>query len=177
MNSLSRPRSVGSNPSLWRRRIPIVLIALVDFVIATYLALYQWEILESVWDPLFGTQSEAVLESALSKTFQDWFHFPDAALGAAAYLAEAVLGLIGSTRRWRTVPWLVVLFGLNAAAVTLVGLILIVVQAAVVDAWCLLCLVTAILSAAMLLMTGPEVRLAVSAIGHSWKTHTAAEHP
>jgi len=162
-------RKVASNPSTWRRRLPIVAIALLDFVIAGYLALYQAGVLQTVWDPVFGTQSQAVLESEISKAFQRWLHFPDAGLGAVAYLAETVLGLIGSTRRWRTLPWLVMLFGLNAAAVTLVGLALIVVQAAIVNAWCLLCIATAVLSLVMFLMTWPEVRLSLAVIGSSRK--------
>src|SRR6056297_189229 len=91
MTSPSRLHNAGSNPSRWRRRLPIVVIALVDFFIATYLALYQADVLASVWDPLFGEQSQAVLESDFSRAFEQWLHFPDAALGAAAYLLETVL--------------------------------------------------------------------------------------
>jgi uncharacterized membrane protein len=158
-----------SNPSAWRRRLPIVLIALVDFLVASYLALYQSGNLQSVWDPVFGTQSHAVLESTFSKTIQRWLYFPDAALGAVAYLSEAVLGLIGSTRRWRTLPWLVVLFGLNAAAVAVVGLVLIAMQASVVHAWCLLCIATAVLSVVMFLLAWPEVRLSCRVIARTGK--------
>lgn len=173
MAATSSLQKVGSNPSVWRRRVPIIVIALVDFVIAGYLALYQAGALPTVWDPLFGAQSQAVLESNISITFQRWLHVPDAGVGAAAYLVEAVLGLIGSTRRWRTLPWLVMLFGLNAAAVTLVGLALIVVQAAVVHAWCLLCIATAVLSLVMFLMAWPEVRLSAAVIARGRKPATA----
>ena len=78
MTGTPSPRKVASNPSTWRRRLPIVAIALLDFVIAGYLALYQAGVLQSVWDPVFETQSQAVLESAVSKAFQRWMHFPDA---------------------------------------------------------------------------------------------------
>jgi hypothetical protein len=30
------------NPSSWRQRVPICLLAAVAFLIATYMALYQW---------------------------------------------------------------------------------------------------------------------------------------
>ena len=40
------------NPSSWRQRIPIGVLACVAFVIATYMALYQWRLVDSVWDPL-----------------------------------------------------------------------------------------------------------------------------
>ena len=39
----------------------------------------------------------------------------DAALGGYTYLLEILTGLVGSRRRWRTTPWLVLLFGLMIA--------------------------------------------------------------
>lgn len=161
----------AASPSAWNRRIVIVVLAGVDFVFATHMALYQWRLIDSVWDPVFGPQqSQLVLDSAVSEAFRRVFFIPDAALGAAAYLAEVVLGLVGSRQRWKTRPWLVVLFGANALAVTLVGAALVVLQATVVEAWCLLCLSTAALSAAMLVLALPEVRAALEQL-HKTREH------
>ena len=157
-----------TSPSAWKWRLVIVLLAAVDFVLAGHMALYQWRAIDAAWDPVFGPeQSHQVLDSAVSETFRRTLLIPDAALGAAAYLAEVVLGLVGSQQRWRERPWLVVIFGANALAVALVGLGLVALQATVVGAWCLLCLITAALSAAMFALAVPEVR---AALGHLWQT-------
>jgi hypothetical protein len=86
------------NPSAWRQRIPICLLAWVAFLIATHLALYQWRIIGSVWDPVFGEQSARVLDSDVAAKMHGWFGIPDAALGALAYLGDAIFGLAGCTR-------------------------------------------------------------------------------
>jgi len=151
------------SPSSWNRRVPIVLLAAVDFVLASYMALYQWRLIDSVWDPVFGSgQSHLVLDSAVSEAVRRVLLIPDAALGAAAYLAELVLGLVGSQQRWRQRPRLVVIFGANTLAVAFTGVVLVVLQATVVEAWCLVCIVTAVLSMTMLVLALPEV-------GASWR--------
>jgi len=145
------------NLSGWSRRLVIAVLAGVNFVLAGHLALFQWGVIDAVWDPVFGPQqSRAVLESAFSATFHRVFLIPDAALGTVAYFAEMVLSLVGSSKRWREHPWLVALFGANALAVTLVGLTLVVLQAAVIKSWCFLCLLTAAISMVMFLLALPE---------------------
>jgi uncharacterized membrane protein len=120
-------------------------------------------LIDGVWDPIFGSsQSQRVLDSEVSMALRRALLVPDAALGAAAYLTEVVLALVGSRERWKEHPWLVVIFGANALAVALVGAALIVLQATVVQAWCLLCLITAALSGAMLAIALPEVRAALT---------------
>jgi hypothetical protein len=47
------PPGWGHNPSKWSRRLPVLLLALADCGIATYLALYQVDVLPTVWEPLF----------------------------------------------------------------------------------------------------------------------------
>ena len=97
------------NPSAWSQRIPICALAAVGFLISTYMALYQWRLVDSVWDPMFGSQTQRVLDSDVSHRMMRLFGMPDAALGAVAYLGDIVFGLAGSTRRWQHRPWLVVL--------------------------------------------------------------------
>src|SRR5690606_7716802 len=134
------------NPSSWSQRLPIALLALVAFVIATYMALFQWGLIDHAWDPIFGEQTARVLTSNVSHRMQSWIGFPDAALGALAYLGDAIFGLAGSTRRWQYRPWLVILFGVDVIPLGIVSVILVVLQGTVVGAWCFLCLVTAVIS-------------------------------
>lgn len=42
------------NPSAWRHRVPIGILAALATVISAYLALYQWRLIDTVWDPVFG---------------------------------------------------------------------------------------------------------------------------
>ena len=117
-------------------------LALAGAAIAAYLTLVQTGHVGHAWDPVFGDGSQEVLHSAFSRALP----FPDAAVGLAAYLAEAALGATGGDGRWERRPVLGAAFdlvglGLAAAAVGLVML-----QAFVVQAWCLLCLGSAAVS-------------------------------
>lgn len=132
-----------SSPSAWPRRVAVIALALVGGGIATYLTLYQWRITASVWDPLFGPRSsETVLTSPISRALP----LPDATLGALAYLAEACLTALGGADRWRTIPWLVIVFGGALVALALTGLVLVLLQVFVVHALCMLCLCSAAIS-------------------------------
>jgi uncharacterized membrane protein len=145
------------NPSEWRQRIPICLLAWVAFIIASYMALYQWRLISTVWDPVFGAQSQKVLDSNVARQMDAWIGIPDAALGALAYLGDAIFGLAGSTRRWQYRPWLVILFGIDVIPLGIVSAVLVVLQGAVVGYWCFLCLVTALISLVLVYMAYDEV--------------------
>lgn len=145
------------NPSSWRQRIPICLLALVATIIAAYLSLYQWRLVDSVWDPFFGEQSQRVLDSDVAKQMYAWFGIHDAAFGALAYLGDAVFGLAGSTRRWQYRPWLVILFGIDVIPLGIVSAILVLAQATIVGQWCFLCLVTAAISLVLVYLAYDEV--------------------
>lgn len=79
---------------------------------------------------------------------------PDAALGAFGYLLDAVTGVIGGRQRWRTMPWIVVIFGLAVGPLGLVSVMLVIFQPVLFDAWCTLCLASAVIS---LVMIGPAM--------------------
>jgi hypothetical protein len=145
------------NPSSWRQRIPLCLIALAATAIAGYMALYQWRLIGDVWDPVFGDQSRRVLDSDVSHKMRLWMRIPDAALGAVGYFSEAVLALAGSTRRWQYRPWLVLLFGFDVIPLGIVSVILVVLQGTVVGSWCFLCLVTAVISLVLVYFAYDEV--------------------
>jgi uncharacterized membrane protein len=163
------------NPSAWSQRIPICLLAAIAFFISTYMALYQWRLVEGVWDPMFGSAAtQRVLDSDVSHRMQRWFGIPDAALGAIAYLGDAVFGLAGSTRRWRYRPWLVVLFGLDVIPLGGVSALLVLVQATVLGQWCFLCLVTAAVSLILVYWAYDEVWSSLLFMRRVWqRSHSA----
>src|SRR5918999_500729 len=157
------------NPSSWRQRVPICLLAGVAFLIAAYMALYQWRLIGDVWDPIFGEQTRHVLDSGVSEQMRRWFRIPDAALGALAYLGDLIFGLAGSTRRWQYRPWMVLLFGLDVIPLGIVSALLVVLQGTVVGAWCFLCIVTAVISLVLVVMAYDEVWSSLLYLKRVWR--------
>jgi hypothetical protein len=158
------------NPSSWRHRVPICVLAMVAFAAATWMALYQWGLVDDVWDPVFGGQTRRVLDSEVSESLRGWFGIPDAALGALAYLGDVIFGLAGSTRRWQFRPWLVLLFGLDVIPLGIVSAVLVVMQGTVVGAWCFLCLVSAVISLALVAMAYDEVWSSIVYLRDGWRS-------
>ena len=123
-----------------------MVIATVGFLIASYLALYQLDVVDTVWEPVFGDGSETVLNSKTSEVLP----VPDAALGAFGYLLDAVTGAIGGRGRWRRMPWLVILFGLAVGPLGAISVLLTILQPVLYDSFCTLCLASAVISVAMI---------------------------
>jgi uncharacterized membrane protein len=159
------------NPSAWSQRIPISLLAALATAIAGYMALFQWGVITSVWDPFFGQGTANVLTSEAAQNMDRWLRIPDAAFGAWGYLSEAVLGLVGSTRRWQYRPWMVILFGIDVIPLGGVSAILVVLQGFVVGSWCTLCLVTAAISFILVVMAYDEVWASLRYLQRVWQ-HT-----
>lgn len=157
-----QPPGWDYNPSSWQQRLPIVGVALIGLGIATYLALYQMGVFSTVWEPLFGQGSKIILHSWVSKLLEP---VPDAALGALSYLADAVTGVIGGKRRWRTMPWIVVLFGLAVGPLGAVSVLLVIVQPVLLDSWCTLCLASAVISVVMIGPSMDEVLASLQYLG------------
>lgn len=128
------------SPSGWTNRIPIIALAFVGLFISRYLAAYQLGHIDAVWDPWFGDGSERIVTSSVSEAWP----VADAGLGAAVYVVEIVTGIIGDKRRWRTVPWLVLLFGILIVPLGGVSVYFIIIQPIVIGTWCTLCLVGAL---------------------------------
>ena len=142
----STPPGWSTNPSSWAQRLPLVALALVGFGIASYLSLFQLGVIDSVWEPFFGDGSRVILESKVSHILP----IPDAALGALGYLVDAVAGLIGGRDRWRSMPWIVVVFGVAVGPLGFVSVMLVVLQPVLFDAFCTLCLASAVISVVMI---------------------------
>jgi hypothetical protein len=153
------PPGWTANPSAWGQRLPIVALATVGLAIAGYLTAFQVGLVEAVWEPFFGDGSQRVLESGISRALP----VPDAALGAFGYLLDAVTGLVGGRDRWRSMPWIVVLFGVAVGPLGAVSILLVILQPVVLDAWCTLCLASAVVS---VLMIGPALDEVLASLQH-----------
>lgn len=157
------------NPSAWRQRIPIAILAGIAFLAAAWLALYQWRIVDWVFEPFFGDGTQNVLDSEESHRMRRLMGMPDAALGAIAYLGDAIFGLAGSTRRWQYRPWMVVLFGIDVIPLGIVSVVLVVLQGTSVGAWCTLCLFTATISVILVILAYDEVWACLCYLRRVWK--------
>jgi len=136
------PPGWSQNPSEQRRRLILAAMALVGFLVAGYLALYQLGVFTRVWEPFFGQGSYKILDSRLSRALP----VPDAALGAVVYLAEALLSVSGGRMRWRTHPFVVLGNGMIAIALASTGIILLIVQPLAYHNYCTLCMLSAFIS-------------------------------
>ena len=145
MTGPDMPRGWSYTPSTWIQRLPIIALAFFGFFIARYLTAFQLGHIPAVWDPFFKDGTARVITSDVSKMWP----IPDAGLGAVSYMIEALSGLMGDKRRWRTMPWMVALFGIMVVPLGVVSIVFIIIQPIVIGTWCTLCLIAA---AAMVIM-------------------------
>ena len=141
-----RPLGWTYSPSTFSQRLHIIALAFVGLFVSRYLAAYQLGHIDGLWDPFFGpgdaavaNGSEAVVTSWVSKGFP----VADAGFGAFAYALDALAGAIGDRRRWRTMPWMVILFGLLVIPLGLVSVSFIIIQPPLIGALCTLCIIQA----------------------------------
>jgi len=155
-----RPLGWTYSPSSFTQRIPIVALAFVGLFVSRYLAAYQMGHIDGLWDPFFGpgtapvrNGSEAVVTSWLSKGFP----IADAGLGAFTYALDILAGAIGDRRRWRTMPWMVLLFGLLIVPLGAVSVTFIIVQPPLFGTLCTLCLIQAAVTVVLIPYSIDEV--------------------
>lgn len=147
------PLGWSYNPSTWLQRAPILALALLSFFLSRYMAAFQLGHIAWAWDPIFGNSTVQVLTSTVSKSFP----ISDAGLGAFTYLVELLSGFMGDPRRWRTMPWMVALFGFMVVPLGIVSVGLIILQPVVVGAWCTFCLLSAFFMLIMIALSLDEV--------------------
>jgi hypothetical protein len=143
------PPGFDHNPTTYRRRARLAVLAFAGLLVAGYLTLYQWDAWP-VWDPFF--QAEKVLD--LTKPV------PDALAGVAAYGAELLLLALGGEDRWRRLPWACLALGAVLATGAVVSIALIILQPALTGTFCTLCLVSAVLSLVLFALGIGEARAA-----------------
>ena len=138
------PPGWSYNPSGWAQRLPIIVLALLGLYVSRYLAGYQLGHIPALWDPFFvgsPTDPRNGTEEIVTSWVSTALPVSDAALGGYTYLLEILTGLVGSRRRWRTAPWLVLLFGLMIVPLGITTILFIVIQPVVLGTWSTLALV------------------------------------
>jgi hypothetical protein len=153
------------NPSSWNQRVPVIFLAWVGFFVARYMGAFQLGFIDTVWDPFFGDGTRRVLTSDVSHSFP----VSDATLGAFSYIMDVLFGYAGSTHRWRTMPWVVIIFGILIIPLGVVSVTLVILQPVAVGYWCTLCLTSAIISLIMIPFTLDEVLATVQVMIHEKK--------
>lgn len=147
------PPGWSYNPSSWTQRIATIGLAMVCWFFSRYLAAYQLGYIHTMWDPFFGDGTIRVITSQISHDFP----VSDAGLGALGYTLEFLMGWQGDKRRWHTMPWMVIVFGIFVVPVSFISILLIILQPVAVGAWCFLCLFTAVCMLVMIVFTVAEV--------------------
>lgn len=147
------PPGWSYNPSSWLQRTPIILLAWIGFFGSRYLSAYQLGYIDHAWDPFFGHGSVKVLSSDVSKSFP----ISDAGLGTFSYTIELLMGYMGMSNRWRTMPWMVAFFGILVIPLGVVSIVLIILQPVSVGFWCSYCLMMATAMIIMIPLTLDEV--------------------
>ena len=147
------PAGWSFNPSSWPRRWILILLSFFAWMTSRYLSAYQLGYTDFAWDPFFGNSTVKVLTSKISKSLP----VSDAGLGAMAYTFEFLMGFLGSTNRWRTMPWMVALFGVLVVPLGFISICLVILQPLAVGAWCTFCLLTAAIMLPMIPLEIDEV--------------------
>lgn len=166
------PPGWSYNPSAWEERIPVLTIAWIGFLVARYMGAYQLDYIGNITDPAFGDGTMKVLDSKVSESFP----VSDATLGAVSYILDVLMGYLGSTARWRTMPWVVIIFAILIIPLGVVSITLVILQPVAVGYWCFYCLITAFISVSMMPFTFDEAAASIGFLikarkeGHSfWK--------
>lgn len=140
------PPGWSYNPSTWTQRIPIIVLAIIGLYVSRYLSAYQLGQIDDVWEPFFlgsiadpQNGTEEIITSSVSEAWP----VPDAAVGGYTYMLEILTGVVGTQRRWRTMPWLVILFGLMIAPLGITSISFIVIQPIVIGTWSTIALIGA----------------------------------
>ena len=149
------PPGWSYNPSAWPQRAVLIGLGFAGMMVSRYLGAYQLGYIDSVWDPFFGFASgtQQVLDSQMSHTWP----VSDGALGGVAYTFEFLMGFMGAKSRWRTMPWMVTMFGILVMPLGLSHIALVMSQPAVVHHWSTLALLAAAIMLPMITLTVDEV--------------------
>ena len=145
------PPGWSYNPSAWTQRLPIIALAIVGLIVARYLAAYQLGAIDGVWEPFFAGRADDPrngTEEIITSHVSEAWPVSDGAVGAYTYMLEILTGIVGSQRRWRTMPWLVILFGVMIAPLGITSIFFVIIQPISIGTWSTLALIGA---AAMLI--------------------------
>src|SRR6056297_2597657 len=163
------------SPSDWFQRLPIIILAVLGLYVSRYLTAYQLGHIDAVWEPFFtvgntATDAKNGTEQIITSSVSEAWPVPDAGLGGLTYALEILVGAIGTASRWRTMPWLTVLFGIMIVPLGAVSIFFIVIQPIVIGTYSTLALVAA---AAMLVQIPYAVDEIVATIQFLLRRHRA----
>ena len=138
------------SPSTYVQRMPIIILGVVGFFLSRTLTAYQLGHIDGVWEPFFASPStlngtEYIITSDVSKAWP----VADGGIGAMSYMFEILMGVMGGRARWRTMPWMVTLFGIVVVPLGVISIYFIIIQPIVIGTYCTICLMAAL---AMLIM-------------------------
>jgi nucleoside-diphosphate-sugar epimerase len=158
MDQSTVPPGWTYSPSSWLQRLPMIALGLFGFLIARYLTAYQLGHIGAVWEPFFfggggKNGTEYIITSDVSRAWP----IADAGLGASAYMIEALMGAMGATSRWRTMPWMVTFFFILVVPLGGVSIFFIIIQPVIIGTYCTLCLIAALAMLIMIPLTLDEV--------------------
>lgn len=158
MDESTVPPGWTYSPSSWLQRLPIIALGLFGFVLARYLTAYQLGHVGGVWEPFFSggdgkNGTEFIITSDVSRAWP----IPDAGLGATSYMIEALMGAMGTSTRWRTMPWMVTFFFILVVPLGGVSIFFIIIQPIMIGTYCTLCLIAALAMLIMIPLTLDEV--------------------
>ncbi|MEX0968457.1 MAG: vitamin K epoxide reductase family protein [Bacteroidia bacterium] len=147
------PPGWSYNPSSWPQRWIMIGLGFLGWVVSRYLGAFQLGFIDHIWDPFFAEGSRKVLTSKMSESLP----VSDGMLGAFAYTLEFLMGWMGSSSRWRTMPWMVTVFGILVIPLGLVHIFLVISQPVIVGEWCTFCLLAAAIMLPMIPLEFDEV--------------------
>ena len=147
------PPGWSYSPSTWPQRAVMIALGLAGWLVSRYLAAFQLGYMVTPFDPFFGGGTVRVLNSKLSHAWP----VSDGALGAFSYTFEFLMGWMGGSSRWRTMPWMVLFFGILVVPLGLTHVLLVSSMPVMVGSWCTLCLLAALCMLPMIPLTLDEV--------------------
>ncbi len=135
-------------------RMAIAVLALIGLLIAAYLALYKLGYLGVIQCTVGGC------ETVQSSQYALFLGIPVAVWGAGAYLTLLILAALGVQPRRVSERWVALaIFGVAAAGV-IFSAYLTYLEAAVIQAWCQWCVVSAVIITLIFLLSLPGLRYA-----------------
>lgn len=140
MDGPDTPPGWSYSPSGMTNRLMIVALAFIGLFASRYMAAFQLGHIDHVWDPFFDGGTARIITSEVSEAWP----VADAGLGAMVYVLEILTGVIGDKRRWRTMPWMVLFFGILIVPLGVVSIYFIIIQPIIIGTWCTLCLIAAV---------------------------------
>jgi nucleoside-diphosphate-sugar epimerase/uncharacterized membrane protein len=150
MDETDVPPGWTYSPSTYLQRMPIIALGCIGFVLSRILTAYQLGHVDHVWEPFFaGDAARNGTEYIITSTVSKAWPVPDGGLGAMSYMAEILMGVMGGRSRWRTMPWMVLLFGIVVVPLGVVSIYFIIIQPIVIGTYCTICLMAGL---AMLIM-------------------------